>query len=114
MTRHAITQLLNMQSGDKAGQFQPILQVIEMAWMGQESGQGRLMIVLSDGDLFVSALISQTSEQELQGVQNNSLVQVLIWRLVESSGQVVLVVSAIKYVAPYSWVIGQPNAAQPR
>ena len=72
------------------------------------------MVVLSDGDSFISDLMSQTAEQDLQGVQNNSLVHLLTWRLVECNGQVLLIISALKHAAPYIGVVGLPKETQPR
>ena len=80
--------------------------------MGQEDARGRLMTALSDGDSLTSAVITHAAEQELQGVQNNGLIQLCKWRLIERSGRTVVVIGDLKYVASYPGVIGQPKQVQ--
>ena len=94
-------QLLTMQSGGITGQFQPIFQVIDMAKMGNEGAKRCLVIVISDGDASVGALIVPAAEHELQGVKNHSLIQILVWRLIERSGRIAVVVSGL--VSRFDW-----------
>ena len=80
--------------------------------MRQEGARGRLMTALSDGDSLTSAVITHAAEQELQGVQNNGLIQLCNWRLIERSGRTVVVIGDLKHVASHPGVIGQPKQVQ--
>ena len=67
------------------------------------------MAVLSDGDSFIAAVVGHATEQELHNLQNNTLLQLLTWRLSVRNGHTMVVVSALKYVTAYRGIIGQPE-----
>ena len=76
--------------------------------MGQEGARGRLMTALSDGDSLTSAVITHAAEQELQGVQNNGLIQLCNWRLIERGVRVGVAISRIRSVAVHLGFIVEP------
>ena len=108
MTRNAVMQFLTMQFCGITGQFQPMVQIIKMAERVHE-GSKRLVLIISDGDASMCAIIALATEHQLQGVQNHSLLQLFAWRLIERHGHLLVVVSDLKYVALHSGLIGQPK-----
>ena len=61
-----------MRSGGNSAQFRPIVQLIEMAQIGQGSLMRRLVVMVSDGELFASAVIAVIAQEiVLQGLQNH-------------------------------------------
>ena len=55
-----------------------------------KGGKGRLVMIVPGGDSFASIGIIQLAEQELQGVQNNSLLQLLVRRGIERGPRIFL------------------------
>ena len=108
MTRNAVMQFLTMQFCGITGQFQPMVQIIKMAERVHE-GSKRLVLIISDGDASMCAIIALAAEHQLQGVPNHSLLQLFAWRLIERHGHLLVVVSDLKYVALHSGLIGQPK-----
>ena len=104
--------MLAAQPGTNQVQSQPIVQVIETSRMEQEGAKGRLLVVLSDVPLFISALIPRVAEQEVQDVKNNSLVQLRAWRTLERSGHTIAAMDAHMHVALHRVNIGHPKQAQ--
>ena len=101
-------QFLIMQFCGITGQFQPMVQIIKMAERVHE-GSKRLVLIISDGDASMCAIIALAAEHQLQGVPNHSLLQLFAWRLIERHGHLLVVVSDLKYVALHSGLIGQPK-----
>ena len=62
----------------------------------------------------ITACFELAVEHAMEGVQNNGLLQLHKWRLVERKWCVVLAMSALRSVAADTDVIAQPKEAQMR
>ena len=80
--------------------------------MVQEGARAHLLVVLSDGQLYIPVVIPRDVAQEVQYAKNKSLVQFCAHRVLEHSGHKIVVIDALTRVALHPVQIGTPKHVQ--
>ena len=108
-TRHAITNFLDYAPRQHCKAVSNHRPDGPQAWYESNKGKGVLKMVLSDGDstMWAGGVIGVV--HVLQGVHNNSLLQLLARDLWEHSGQAAVVIIAFKHVSSCPSLKGQPG-----